>query len=325
MSPKRRSRREDGLCKLHAPMRPSQFAPPVGRLRRKQPSRLLPKLSQPASHYCPRCIGEYKAGKNDTPTRRSDRADGLCVAHAEAAKLPTRKRRAPIGELTPRKRYRLRCKQPPAQLYRQSYRKCIEADCKLRAQAGMRCKAHHAQSLSGLRGVCAARYTIEEHKDSAVPKHCLNNATAANSPDVSAARATAPHTCATARFQQECANPRCRAQYFPEECSHQSRGPPVFTLCCMRGKFSNLDTVPAHNSTYPLHVAVRYAALLSNRTFQDAIRRYNAAMAFASFYDNGYILGNSCSIFVALPAYAVLKLGIAAFSLATCAVQVAWL
>ena len=49
----------------------------------------------------------------------------------------------------------------------------------------------------------------------------------------------------------------------------------------MRGKFGNLDTVPA------AAVAARFGSLLADVNFQDAIRRYNDAMAFASFFDNG--------------------------------------
>ena len=81
--------------------------PPRGRLRTKAPSQTLPKLPQGPSTYCPACMREYRAGKNDKPTRRSHRTDGLCVWHASASAAATRKRCASPSELTARKRWRL--------------------------------------------------------------------------------------------------------------------------------------------------------------------------------------------------------------------------
>ena len=75
--------------------------------------------------------------------------------------------------------------------------------------------------LNGLKGLGAARYQMEYHQDSVVPKHCLNHATAAGFPALSAARLTAPHVCAEARFRHECPNSRCRAQHFPEDTSRR--------------------------------------------------------------------------------------------------------
>ena len=133
----------------------------------------------------------------------------------------------------------------------------------------------------------AARYPLERHLDNAVPKHCLNNATAALFPALTEARATTPHICPQARFQHTCPHSSCQAQFFPEETSKQTRGPPLFTLCCMRGKFSNLQRVPADVTVFPRAVTDRFGVLLGTRHFQENLRRYNAALAFASFYDNG--------------------------------------
>ena len=191
------------------------------------------------------------------PSRRSHRQDGLCIEHAKGTDTPSRKRQAPAATRTTRTRWRVCSKKPRRALYTQAYMQCCAVGCLLRAQKGSRCKWHHAQYLNGLCGMGAARYALGNHSDDNVPKHCLNNATAARFPDLTNARSTAPHICPQARFCETCPQPSCRAQYFPEETSSQPRGGPLFTLCCMRGKFSNLQCVPADSEIFPPIVAIR--------------------------------------------------------------------
>ena len=236
--PKRKSHRADGLCKRHAPPKTSTV-PPRRRVQSKQSPLPLPELPQPPSHYCPECFEEFRMGRNNQPTRKSHGKDGLCIVHMQQSNMPTRKRRAASDDLTDRKRFRLRSKLPCKCMYIQAYRRCTEPDCEKRARVGLLCKAHHSSRLFGLRGMRSACRNIVEHKDAEVPKHCLNNATAAHLPSVSSARTSTPHVCNEARFHHECSNPRCRAQYFPEEMSKQACGPSLFTLCCIRGRFSN--------------------------------------------------------------------------------------
>ena len=288
-TPKRKSRRSDGLCPLHAPKEPSPTALPRTRTTRKTTPPSLPKLKYQPSTYCPRCLQDYRLGRNDAPTTKGHSRDGLCEQHAPQDALASsgRKRPAPRCERTQRKRWRLRAKSPRSALHTRAYRQCADVGCSLRARAGTRCKKHHRQRLSGIPGICDGRRCLEEHTDATVPKHCLNNATAMVTHSVSEARVTIPHVCAEARFQHTCPNERCRAQYFPEESAKQHNGATRFTLCCMCGKYSNLDLVPPDNADFPDAVAQRYGALLSNTHFLANIRRYNAALAFASFYDNG--------------------------------------
>jgi len=212
-----RSRRADGLCATHAPSQNPPTAPPFKRAKTKVSPTPLPSVNRQPSCYCPACYAEYLAGRNNKPTCRSRRADGLCATHAAVTTNPSRKRAAPPAQRTPRKRWRVHEKSPPSNLYTQSYRKCIEPGCLQRARVYTRCKKHHGQLLHGLKGVCAARCALEDHKDAVVPKHCLNNATSTNSSSLSAARSSSAHACAEARFCHECPEPRCRAQYFPEE------------------------------------------------------------------------------------------------------------
>ena len=105
---------------------------------------------------------------------------------------------------------------PRRSLFTRAYRKYFEEGCNRRAQGGdgSRCKAHHAQYLNGLTGMGVARYSLELHRDEAVAKHFLNNATAARFADLTVARASPPHTCPQARFQAACPHPTCHAQFF---------------------------------------------------------------------------------------------------------------
>jgi cytochrome c553 len=81
-NPTRRSDRTDRLCTAHAPRSTRLDALPQQRLRGKTVAKQLPKLQEPPAHYCPACMREYRAGNNNNPTRRSDRTDRLCTAHA---------------------------------------------------------------------------------------------------------------------------------------------------------------------------------------------------------------------------------------------------
>jgi hypothetical protein len=151
-TPTRRSRRTDGLCATHTPLQTPPAAPPRTRAKGKVSPTPLPSVNRQPSCYCPACYAEYLAGRNNTPTRRSRRADGLCATHAAVTTNPSRKRAAPPAQRTPRKRWRVHEKSPPSNLYTQSYRKCIEPGCLQRARVYTRCKKHHGQLLHGLKG-----------------------------------------------------------------------------------------------------------------------------------------------------------------------------
>ena len=81
-TPRRSSRRPDGLCTSHATAAAQAAQPAQAGAGGSSPT----TLPQHDSHYCPMCLAAYRSNTTTTkPRRRSRRTDGLCASHATAA------------------------------------------------------------------------------------------------------------------------------------------------------------------------------------------------------------------------------------------------
>ena len=134
-----------------------------------------------------------------------------------------------------------------------------------------KCNKHLRWEQYGRLGLHAALVSIDEVRDTLVPRHGLNHHSGVLRP--SSLQARFAHTCSF-----------CTAQHFSEE---RIRHGKLLTpsLCCLHGKLQHVECVP--RVPYPLPVSMQMSALRTNSDFQRDIRRYNAAMSFVSFADTG--------------------------------------
>jgi len=165
-------------------------------------------------------------------------------------------------------RRRLRGKQQAPKAQRKELCACGAIARAYDADGNHLCKCCLGVVVSGRQGHLAARMELDSHVDDAVPRHGLN-----------LHRGCQKLELVRARYAHNCLH--CCANHFSEERASM-KGTKALScgLCCLHGKLSAVR--PATSQHVPV-VQGLLDKLLARPSFQANIRRYNAAMAFASF------------------------------------------